>query len=227
MIFSPTIRKSIAECVGTFCLVFAGTGAVIANDVHDGSVTSVGVGLTFGLIVTAMVYSIGGLSGAHINPAVTIAFWVARRFEGVLVLPYILAQCAGALLASVALRVLFPEHEGLGGTIPGGTWSQSFVFEFLLTAILMFVILRVASEHNIYGSIAGLAIGCTVGLEAMFAGPVCGASMNPARSLGPAIVSGQMDSLWIYLVATILGAVAAVGIDAVIGHEADNQEIEA
>lgn len=212
---SPIIRKVIAETFGTYCLVFAGTGAIVINDIH-GSVSHVGIALTFGLIVTAMIYSVGEISGAHINPAVTIGFWIARRFEGRHVIPYIGGQLVGALLASMTLRALFWEHEGLGGTLPAGSWQQSFVLEFLLTAILMFVILQVSQGSQSTRAMAGVAIGATVGLEAMFAGPVCGASMNPARSIAPALVSLNLEHLWLYCIATTLGAVSAVGISHVL-----------
>jgi len=206
------LNKYLAELTGTFVLVFAGTGAIVVNDTL-GSVSHVGIALTFGLVVTAMIYAIGEISGAHINPAVTIGFWVSSRLEGKQVLPYIVAQTLGAILASLTLRILFPEHASLGATLPSGLWWQSFVFEFLLTAILMFVILRVASGSKETGIMAGVAIGSTVALEAMFAGPVCGASMNPARSLAPALVSGTVQHLWIYILATVAGAVFAVGIN--------------
>lgn len=206
------LRKYLAELLGTFGLVFAGTGAIVVNDTF-GSVSHVGIALTFGFIVMAMIYAIGEVSGAHINPAVTIAFWVSGKFPAKHVAPYVVAQVVGALLASVVLRVLFPEHENLGSTLPAGSWQQSFVFEFILTAMLMFVILRVSTGSRETGIMAGAAIGATVGLEAMFAGPVCGASMNPVRSLAPAVVSGTMGHLWVYLVATVLGALLAVAIE--------------
>lgn len=211
------LNRYIAEAIGTYCLVFAGTGAIIVNDLNGDMISHVGVALTFGMIVMAMIYSIGETSGAHINPAVTIAFCVARRFEAVHVLPYLVAQFGGAILASLTLHILFPEHLTLGLTLPIGSWYQSFAFEFILTAILMFVILRVSSGSKETGIMAGAAIGITVGLEAMFAGPISGASMNPARSLAPALVSQTFESLWIYLTATTAGAVFAVLLDRLVG----------
>ncbi|MCE9545427.1 MAG: aquaporin [Planctomycetia bacterium] len=204
------VKKYAAEAIGTFCLVLAGTGAIVVNDVRGGVISHVGVALTFGLVVMAMIYTLGDVSGAHINPAVTVAFWVARRFDGRLVLPYIVAQCCGALAASVVLRVLFVDHVNLGATLPAGPWWQSLVLETLLTFILMFVILNVSTGAKEKGIMAGAAIGSVVGFEALFAGPICGASMNPARSLAPAIVSGQLAHLWIYLVGPVLGAALAV-----------------
>lgn len=204
--------KFLAEFVGTYVLVFAGTGSIIVNDTH-GAITHVGVAVTFGLAVIAMIYAIGEKSGAHINPAVTIGFWIAGRFPGGQVGPYIVAQSCGALLASLTLRILFPQHATLGATTPSGVVWQSFVFEFLLTAILMFVILRVSRGSKETRIMAGVAIGATVALEAMFAGPVSGASMNPARSLAPALVSNSYQHLWIYVVAPLAGAVSAVFIE--------------
>jgi aquaporin Z len=206
-------RILFAELIGTWCLVFAGAGAIVVNELHPDSVTHVGIALTFGLIVMAMIYAFGEISGAHINPAVTIAFWFSGSFEGKKVGPYIIVQVLGAILACFVLKFLFPENERLGGTIPSGSWQQSFVMEFILTAILMLVILRVSSGSREVGIMAGAAIGATVGLEAMFAGPVCGASMNPARSIGPALVSLHLEHLWVYIVATIAGACFAVLLD--------------
>jgi aquaporin NIP len=204
------MRKCLAEILGTFAMVFAGTGAIVINDVSGGMVTHAGIAVTFGLIVLAMIYAIGDISGAHINPAVTIAFWWAGRFPGRRVGPYLASQLTGALLASGALRLMFAAHPTLGLTHPAGSQFQSFVLEFMLTAILMFVILGVSTGAKDQGIMAGLAIGAVVMLEAMFAGPISGASMNPARSLGPAVVSGHLHDLWIYLTAPVLGAIAAV-----------------
>jgi aquaporin Z len=204
------IRKYCAEVLGTFALVFSGTGAIVVNDVSGGTVTHVGISLTFGLIVMAMVYSIGDVSGAHINPAVTIAFWIGKRCSGRLVVPYILSQCLGALVASGVLCLLFAGHPTLGSTLPAGAWWQSFVLEVILTFMLMWVVLNVSTGAKEKGIMAGAAIGGVVALEALFAGPICGASMNPARSLGPALVSGQLSTLWVYLTAPVLGACLAV-----------------
>ncbi|MGD9713821.1 MAG: MIP/aquaporin family protein [Thermomicrobiales bacterium] len=196
--------------MGTFALVFAGTGAIVVNDVSQGAISHAGIALTFGLVVMAMIYAIGDVSGAHINPAVTIAFWVAKRFDGREVVPYIVAQLLGAFAASGVLRVLFLEHDTLGATLPAGPWWQSFVFEVLLTFILMFVILNVSTGAKEKGIMAGAAIGGVVAFEAMFAGPICGASMNPARSIAPALMSSNLQHMWLYVVAPVLGALLAV-----------------
>lgn len=204
------MKKYWAELIGTFILVFAGTGAIVINELY-GSVTHLGVGLTFGLVVMVVIYSIGEISGAHINPAVSIAFWAAKRMNGKEVLPYIVFQILGAFLASFTIKMLFPESNLLGATLPAGSWEQSFILEFILTFILMFVILQVSSGSKETGTMAAIAIGAVVGLEAIFAGPVCGASMNPARSIAPAVMAGHLTHLWLYIVATTLGAVASVG----------------
>ncbi len=203
------MRRYLAEMIGTFALVFAGTGAIVVNDVTSGKITHVGVALTFGLVVMAMIYAVGDISGAHLNPAVTLGFWTAGRFPLKEVFPYLISQTAGALLASGTLRVLFA-HPNLGATLPAGPLSQSFVLETILTFLLMFVIMNVAHGSEETGIMAGAAIGGVVALEALFAGPICGASMNPARSLAPALVSGNLESLWIYLTAPVLGAFLAV-----------------
>jgi aquaporin NIP len=203
-------KKLLSEFIGTFSLVFAGTGAIVINDVSGGAVSHVGVAMTFGLIVMVMIYTLGDISGAHLNPAVTLGFFAARRLDGPLVLPYVLSQCGGAILASLTLRLLFPGHSTLGGTLPAGSGLQSFALEGILTCILMFVILGVSTAEKEKGITAGIAVGSVVGLEALFAGPISGASMNPARSLAPALVSGDFGALWIYLSAPILGALGAI-----------------
>lgn len=220
------LRKLLAETIGTFALVFAGTGAIVVNDVTQGSISHVGIALTFGLIVMAMIYSIGDVSGAHLNPAVTIAFSVARRLPFRDTVPYVLAQCLGAIAASAVLRFLFAEHTTLGTTLPAGPQAQSFVLETILTFILMFVILNVSTGAKEKGIMAGAAIGAVVMLEAMFAGPICGASMNPARSLAPALVSGKLEHLWIYLLAPTLGALLAVGAFLTVRSPSDDHAPE-
>ncbi len=175
------MRKYAAEGLGTFALVFCGTGAIVINQQTNGAVSHVGIAITFGLIVMAMIYTLGNISGAHLNPAVTIAFTLAKRFELKQVLPYIIAQLSGAIGASMILKYLFPSNETLGATLPASLEMQSFILEFILTFFLMLVIINVATGSKEQGMFAGLAIGSTVLLEAMFAGPVCGASMNPAR----------------------------------------------
>ncbi len=204
------MRKLFAEMFGTFALVFAGTGAIVINDVSGGTVSHVGIAFTFGLVVLAMIYALGEVSGCHLNPAVTLGFFLARRFDRRLVVPYVVSQCAGALLASLTLRLMFPSHPTLGATMPAGPAFQSFVLELILTLILMFVILSVSTGSKEKGVLAGVAVGSVIALEALFAGPISGASMNPARSLAPALVSLRFDSLWIYLTAPILGACVSV-----------------
>jgi aquaporin NIP len=202
------MRKYLAEAIGTFALVFCGTGAIIINDVTGGNVGHTGVAITFGLIVMVMIYAFGSISGTHINPAVTIGFSLTDRFPKKDLLPYILAQLVGAFLASGVLKVLFQEHDTLGSTLPYDGIFQSFILEIILTYFLMLVILFVSQNKSV-STFAGIAIGGTVLLEAMFAGPITGASMNPARSLAPALVSGHLEHLWAYLVAPIIGAILA------------------
>lgn len=213
------MKKYTAEFLGTFALVFCGTGAIIINQETGGAITHVGIAITFGLIIMAMIYTLGNISGAHLNPAVTIAFALAKKFQLNEVVPYILSQLAGAFLASFVLAYLFPANELLGTTLPSGSATQSFLMEFILTFFLMLVIINVATGSKEQGMFAGLAIGSTVLLEAMFAGPICGASMNPARSLAPAIVCGHTENLWIYLTATILGAALAIPVWKFLNHE--------
>jgi aquaporin Z len=204
------MRKLAAEMLGTFALVFVGTGAIVINDVSGGTVTHVGIALTFGLIVLAMIYAMGDVSGAHLNPVVTLGFYMARRFEGRWVVVYIASQCLGAFLASFTLRLMFSTHATLGATLPAGDAVQSFVLELILTFLLMFVILSVCTRSKEKGILAGVAVGSVIALEALFAGPISGASMNPARSLAPALVALRLDSLWVYLTAPVLGACAGV-----------------
>jgi aquaporin Z len=204
------MRKYVAEGIGTFALVFAGTGAIVVDDLFGGSLTHVGVALTFGLIVMTMIYAVGDVSGAHLNPAVSLGFWLARRLPARELGPYALSQCVGAVAASALLRFLFAEHATLGGTAPSLGLAPSFVLEVVITFFLMFVILGVASGSRERGIMAGIAVGATVCLCALFAGPVTGASMNPARSLGPALVAGQWSVLWLYVLAPVAGAGLAV-----------------
>ena len=204
------MKKYIAEGLGTFALVFAGTGAIVTNEASNGAITHAGIALTFGLVVLAMIYTVGDISGAHLNPAVTVGFWTARRLPGREVAPYILSQVIGALLASGLLRLLFPLSKFLGASLPAGSELQSFVLETVLTFLLMLTILNVSTGAKEKGMTAGIAVGAVITLEAMFAGPICGASMNPARSLAPALVSVHLEHLWLYLIAPPLGAAAAM-----------------
>src|ERR1700722_12768611 len=202
-----SLKPLVAEFIGTFALVFAGTGAIVINDGTNGGVSHVGIAMSFGLVIMAMIYAVGDISGAHFNPAVTSAFWLSGRFPGKRVFPFIAAQCLGAFLASGILHLLFPTHATLGTTLPAGSDGQSFVLELILTFLLMFVILNVSVGAKEKVATADIAIGAVIGLEALFAGKICGASMNPARSLAPALVSGHFEHLWLYLTAPVLGAV--------------------
>lgn len=200
------LRRCIAEFVGTSGLVFAGTGAIIVDQLSGGRITHLGVGLTFGLIVTAMIYATGHLSGAHLNPAVTLGFALTRHFPWKDVPLYWAAQLTGAVAASLSLRGLFGLSANLGATLPAGSAAQSLGLEVALTFFLMFVIMAVATDVRAIGPTAALAIGTTVGLEAIFAGPISGASMNPARSFGPALVGLTWTSHWIYWAGPLVGA---------------------
>lgn len=199
--------------LGTFCLVFAGTGAIVINGVSGGQLGHGGIAAAFGLVVAAMIFAVGHISGAHMNPAVTAGFAVGRHFPATEVVPYWVAQIAGAILASLSLRALFGTSYGLGVTQPAhvGQW-QALVLEAGLTAVLMIVILAVATDTRAAGSLAAIAIGGTIGLEALVLGPITGASMNPARSLAPALVSGNWTDLWVYLVGPVAGALIGVAI---------------
>lgn len=205
---APWWACALAEGIGTFGLVFAGCGAIMIDAESHGQITHVGVGLVFGLIIAVMIYAFGHISGAHFNPAVTLAFVVARHFPLRRLWMYWSAQLVGACLAAFCLRLLLGTVAHLGTTLPtGGAW-QSFAFEALLTFFLMVVIMAMATDTRAVGQAAALAIGATVALEALFAGPISGASMNPARSLAPALVSFTWTAQWVYLSAPFLGAVA-------------------
>ncbi len=204
------MKRYISEAIGTFALVFCGTGAIVIDQYTGGTITHVGIALTFGFIVMAMVYAFGDISGAHINPAVTIAFAFARKFSWKEVPKYVIAQCMGAFVASVLLLVMFPEEKTLGATLPQWEVWKVFLLECILSYLLMLVIIHVSTGAKEIGVIAGIAIGGVVLLEAMFAGPLTGASMNPARSLSPAVLSGHLSTLWIYLLAPVLGMLLAV-----------------
>ncbi len=212
-------KRLIGEFLGTFGLVFCGTGAIIINQETGGVITHIGIAITFGLIVMAMILSFGHISGAHINPSVTIALTVSGRFKRGNIIPYIIAQLGGGCVASYILHALFPKNEFLGATFPRGSEIQSFVLEFVLTFLLMLVILTSTQkkDHSLIGP--ALAIGGTVGLEALFAGPICGASMNPARSLSPALIGDHFQSLWVYILGPILGAMAASFVYALLNEE--------
>ena len=204
--------RLLAEFLGTFFLVFAGTGAILSDSFSGGVVTHPGIALVFGMVVIAVIYSLGEISGAHINPAVTLGFAFAGRFPWKETGPYIVFQIAGAVFASTIWKVVLPDQTGMGATLPVvGIW-QSFFLEFLLTFLLMFVIIHVSTGSRETGIMAGMAIGLTVAMEALFAGPLTGASMNPARSLAPAIFAGgvALETLWIYLISPVLGSLAAV-----------------
>jgi aquaporin NIP len=218
------MKKYIAELLGTFALVFCGTGAIVIDEVSNGTVSHVGIAITFGLVVMSMIYALGEISGSHLNPAVSIAFALSGRFPLKQAFPYIASQVIGAILASLVLQCLFPSNELLGTTLPAGSDRQSFILEFILTFFLMLVIMNVAQGSKEQGMFAGLAIGSVVLLEAMFAGPISGASMNPARSLAPALVSGHTEHLWVYLTATIGGAALAIPIWKYLNPTTKNKE---
>ena len=216
-------RRAGAEGIAAFALVFAGCGAIVANAVYDGALGSVGVSLVFGLIIMVMVYATGHLCGAHINPAVTLAFTLTRHFPPRDAVAYIAAQLAGATLAALALLAIWPDKPAdLGATVPSVGVGSAVVYELILTAFLMFVIMAVATDTRAVGAAAAIAIGGTVGLDALFGGPVTGASMNPARSFGPALASGQWTDFWLYVVGPVCGAaLGAVAYQLVRGEHPD------
>jgi MIP family channel proteins len=201
-------RALAAEFIGTFALVFAGCGAIMV-DTTTHALGHVGVAISFGLVIMVMVYAVGHISGAHFNPAVTTAFALTRHFAWSRVPFYWAAQLLGAIVAALALRATLGDVALLGTTVPAGSDLQSLAWEGVLSFFLMFVIMAVATDTRAVGEAAAIAIGATVGLDAMFGGPVSGASMNPARSLGPAIVATHLDSQWVYIVGPIVGMAIA------------------
>ncbi|MBN1261304.1 MAG: aquaporin [Anaerolineae bacterium] len=203
------LRKYIAEGIGTFALIFCGCGAIVVNDLYGGVVGHMGISLVFGLVVMTMIYAVGNVSGAHFNPAVTLGFAFARRLPWREVVPYLASQLAAAFAATGLLKVLFPAHETLGATLPAGGMLQTLLMEIVLTFILMFVILNVSTGYREKGTMAGVAVGGTVALAALFGGPVSGASMNPARSIAPAVISGSSEAWWLYVIGPVLGALLA------------------
>jgi aquaporin NIP len=215
-------RRAAAEAIAAFALVFAGCGAIVADSRYDGALGTVGIALVFGLVIMVMVYATGHLSGAHINPAVTVAFTVTRHFPGRDAVAYVAAQLLGALAGAFLLLAVWTDKPAaLGATVPSIGAGSALVYEIVLTAFLMFVIMAVATDTRAVGAAAAIAIGGTVGLDALFGGPVTGASMNPARSLGPAVAAGEWTDAWIYLVGPVLGAVAgALAYQLVRGEQA-------
>jgi aquaporin NIP len=209
------MKKYITEALSTFLLIFCGTGAIVVEQ-QTHALGLLGIALTWGLMVMVLAYTFGPLSGAHMNPAVSIGLWISKKFDGKDLIPYIGCQLLGAIIASLAIKLLFPNNTNLGATTPSGSYMQSFVLELIMTFILMVVILS-TSKHQ--GSFAPIAIGSTIILEILFSGPICGASMNPARSFGPALVSLNFEALWIYVVATTAGA----GLGAFIWSMLDNE----
>jgi len=199
------LRALVAEAIGTFALVFAGCGAIMV-DARTHALGHVGVAITFGLVILFGIYAVGHISGAHFNPSVTFAFAVSRHFPWTRALGYWGAQFVGALAAAAVLRGSLGNVADVGATLPSGSQGQSFLWELILTFFLMFVIMAVATDTRAVGEAAAIAVGGTVGLDAMFGGPISGASMNPARSIGPAFVSGNLHALWLYIVAPICGA---------------------
>ncbi len=224
----PALRRVLAaELIGTFALVFAGAGAIMV-DAKTGQLGHIGVAIAFGLVIMAMIYAVGHVSGAHLNPAVSLSFALTRHFPWTRMWGYWAAQAAGALLSAAVLRASLGNVAHVGATLPSGSDHQSFLWEVVLSFFLMFVIMAVATDTRAVGEAAAIAIGATVGLDAMVGGPISGASMNPARSLGPAIVSGDLHALWIYLTAPFLGAgLGALAYQLVRGEETAPAEARA
>ncbi|XP_074565082.1 aquaporin NIP1-1-like [Curcuma longa] len=204
----PFVQKVLAEIFGTYFLIFAGCASVTVN-LSKGMITFPGVCVVWGLAVTVMIYSVGHISGAHLNPAVTIAFASCRRFPWKQVPSYVFAQLLAATLASGTLRLMFGGRlEHFPGTTPTGSAVQSLVIEFITSFYLMFVISSVATDNRAIGELAGLAVGATILLNVFISGPISGASMNPARTLGPALVANHWPGIWIYIVGPVCGTIA-------------------
>lgn len=218
------LKNYLSEVIGTFILVFCGTGAIVVHQETSGAVTHVGICIVWGLVVMALIYTLGEVSGCHINPAVSVALALVGLFPWRQVAPYIIAQVAGAFLASLSLHIMFPANAGLGGTYPSGTHLQSWMLELFLTFFLMLAVLFTTQGKRDTVVLAGFAIGAVVLLEALFAGPISGASMNPARSLAPAVLAGKIDAVWVYLTATPLGAALGAGVWKVLKGEPNQGE---
>lgn len=215
------MKKYLSEFIGTYVLIFFGTGAMVVESINP-NIGVLGIAIAWGIVVMAMIYAFGETSGAHINPAVTIGFAFAGRFDKKLILPYIISQILGAIAASFTLKLLFPDLLLYGNTMPSDGWIQSFILEFLMTCILMLVIMKVSSGSKETGTMAAIAIGGVILIEALVFGPITGASMNPARSIGPALASGNFTELWLYIVAPISGVIVAILICPLIGSKKDN-----
>ena len=213
------IRRALAEAIGTFTLVFAGCGAVVVNAQTDGALGHLGVVLAFALAITVMIFAVGHVSGGHFNPAVTLGFVVNRHLAIVDAVVYWVAQVAGAVLAAMMVKAAIGSEAHIGVTMPSGSNGQAFVVEMILTAFLVFVIMAVATDTRAFGQAAALAIGGTIALDGLFGGPITGASMNPARSFGPALIDGTFDALWIYLAAPAAGGIIGALLYAFIGGE--------
>lgn len=214
------MKRYLSEYIATFILLFTGTGSVIVHQTMGGALGLLGIAAVWGLVIIALIYAFGDISGAHLNPAVTVAFAVDKRFEWKEVPFFVIAQFAGAVSASLLLYFLFPTSDTLGITQPAGSDIQSFILEIIMTFIIMLIILRVSVGAKEKGITAGIAIGATVWLLVLFGGPVSGCSLNPTRSLAPALVSGHFDSLWIYLTAPFVGMISAVFAHRVLHNEA-------
>ena len=216
-------RRAGAEAIGTFALVFAGCGAIVTDSQRDGALGVVGIAIVFGLVILVMIAALGHISGAHFNPAVSISFWLTRHLPGRVALAHIAAQLAGAVAAALLLWVVWPDKPAdLGATLPSIAVGRALLLEAVMSAFLMLVILSVATDTRAVGAPAAIAIGATVGLDAIFGGPLTGASMNPARSFGPALVAGNFSDFWIYLAGPVLGAaVGALAYQLVRGERPD------